>query len=71
MRIDVEPVFGASKRLQPVTEAPASVTIVTRDEIARYGYRSLADVLRGVRGFYVTSNRNYSYLGAGGLCQTR
>jgi iron complex outermembrane receptor protein len=69
MRIDVEPVFGASKRLQPVTEAPASVTIVTRDEIARYGYRSLADVLRGVRGFYVTSDRNYSYLGARGFAR--
>jgi iron complex outermembrane receptor protein len=69
MRIDVEPVFGASKRLQPVTEAPASVTIVTRDEIARYGYRSLADVLRGVRGFFVTSDRNYSYLGARGFAR--
>ena len=69
MRIDVEPVFGASKRLQSVTEAPASVTIVTRDEIARYGYRSLADVLRGVRGFFVTSDRNYSYLGARGFAR--
>ena len=29
MRIPVEPVFGASKRLQPVTEAPASVTTKT------------------------------------------
>lgn len=67
MRIAVEPVFGASKRLQPVTEAPASVTIVTREEIARYGYRSLADVLRSVRGFSVTSDRNYSFLGARGF----
>lgn len=69
MRISVEPVFGASKRVQPVTEAPASVTIVTRDEIARYGYRSLADVLRSVRGFYVISDRNYSYLGARGFAR--
>ena len=69
MRIEIEPVFGASKRMQPVTEAPASVTIVTRDEIARYGYRSLADVLRSVRGFYVTNDRNYSYLGARGFAR--
>ena len=69
MRIEIEPVFGASKRLQPVTEAPASVTIVTREEIARYGYRSLADVLRGVRGFFVTTDRNYSYLGARGFAR--
>ena len=69
LQVEVEPVFGASKRLQPVTEAPASVTIITADEIARYGYRTLADILRGVRGLFVTYDRNYSYLGARGLAR--
>jgi iron complex outermembrane receptor protein len=67
MRIEIEPVFGASKRIQPVTEAPASVTIVTADEIARYGYQTLADVLGSVRGFYVANDRNYSWLGQRGV----
>src|SRR5688572_28146729 len=46
MNTEVQRVFGASERLQPVTEAPSSVTIVTAAEIERYGYRTLADILR-------------------------
>ena len=67
--VKVAPVFGASERLQPVTEAPASVTIITADEIRRYGYRTLADILRGTRGFFVTNDRNYSYVGVLGFNQ--
>ena len=37
------------------------------EDIDRFGYRTLADILRGVRGFYVTNDRNYSYLGVRGF----
>jgi iron complex outermembrane receptor protein len=70
MRIPVERVFGASQRLQPVTEAPASVTVITADDIARYGYRTLADILRSVRGLYVSDDRNYSYVGVRGFARS-
>jgi iron complex outermembrane receptor protein len=67
MRLDAGRVFGASERSQPVTEAPASVSFITADDIERYGYRTLADILHGVRGLYVSDDRNFSLLGARGF----
>ena len=52
-----------------MTEAPASVSFITAEEIARYGYRTLADILRGVRGMYVTDDRNFSLLGTRGFAK--
>jgi iron complex outermembrane receptor protein len=60
-------VYGASKYDQKLMEAPASVSIVNKDEIKKYGYRSLADILRSVRGFFATNDRNYQYLGVRGF----
>jgi iron complex outermembrane receptor protein len=67
MKIEVELVYGASRFQQRVTEAPSSVSIVTSDEIRKYGYHTLADILRSLRGFYITYDRNYSYVGVRGF----
>jgi iron complex outermembrane receptor protein len=69
MNVRVERVYGASRRVQPTTEAPSSVSIVTAEDISRHGYRTLADILRSVRGLFVTEDRNYSYVGARGFAR--
>ena len=69
VNIQVDSVFGASKYEQKVTRAPASVNIVNSDEIKKFGYRTLADVLRSTPGLYVTDDRNYSFLGFRGFSQ--
>jgi iron complex outermembrane receptor protein len=55
-------VFGAAKHAQTVSRAPASVQIITADEIATYGYRNLAEALQSLPGIYATNDRNYAYL---------
>jgi outer membrane receptor for ferrienterochelin and colicins len=65
--VKVATVYGASKHDQLETEAPSSVSVVTADDIKQSGYRTLADIINGVRGFYATSDRSYSYLGLRGF----
>ena len=67
MQMEVEKVVTASRFSQQVTEAPASMSVITGDDIRKYGYRTLADVLRSVPGLYLTYDRNYSYLGVRGF----
>jgi outer membrane receptor for ferrienterochelin and colicins len=67
MKVDIDSVYGASGYKQQVADTPASITVITADEIRRYGYRSLADVLRKVPGFYLTHDRVYNYIGERGF----
>lgn len=74
VRIDTDPLFqeipsvySASKYEQKVTKAPASISIVTADEIKKWGYRTFGDILNSLKGFYNTNDRNYGYAGARGI----
>jgi iron complex outermembrane receptor protein len=61
------PISTAAKYAQNMDEVAASVTVITAEEIARYGWRSLAEVLTAVRSVYTTSDRGYTYLGVRGI----
>lgn len=67
LSLEVERVYGASRYEQKVTRVPSAVTVVTAEEIRRFGYRNLLEVLRSVRGLYASDDRNYSYLGIRGF----
>ncbi len=67
LELNVDRVYSASKYEQSVSRAPASVSIVTSDDIRKLGLRTLAGVLQSVRGVYVPYDRTYSYLGIRGF----
>jgi len=64
LRVEVR---GASRYAQPLSETPASVTVIAEDELRRQSYRNLGEALSSVRGVYTSNDRNYTYLGVRGF----
>lgn len=61
------PVTGASKFEQKQSEVAAAVSVISREEIRAFGWRTLGQALASLPGIHTTYDRQYTYLGARGL----
>jgi outer membrane receptor protein involved in Fe transport len=53
--LDAE-IYTAGKTKEETRDIPASVVLVTRDDIEKYGYQSLVEVLESIPGLYYTTD---------------
>ncbi|HKQ68440.1 MAG TPA: TonB-dependent receptor plug domain-containing protein, partial [Polyangiaceae bacterium] len=60
-------VVTATKTARTVEEAPAVVSVVTREDIARWGYQSLSEALQHVVGFYIIDDHAIANAGVRGI----
>ena len=80
VRIEVDERVAVSAPLRPVYEvtaasrvtesadtAPASVTLISREEIRAFGFETLYDALGGVRGVFQTDDLTYQTIGVRGF----
>lgn len=58
---------SAAKYEQKQNEVAASVSVITRDEIKAFGWRTLGEALASLPGIHITYDRQYTYLGTRGF----
>lgn len=60
-------VFAATKSEKETRLAPASITVISKSDITRYGYNTVAEALTQVAGFGSTNNLVYQDFGVRGF----
>ncbi|MFO0755244.1 MAG: TonB-dependent receptor [Byssovorax sp.] len=70
--LDLKPlreVTAVSRYAEKVDDAPSSVSIVDAQELRAFGYPTIAEALRGLRGVTISNDRVYASAGIRGLGQ--
>lgn len=67
IEIEIPNVYGVSRFAQSSVQAPSAVTVIRREQIQKFGYRTLGDVLRSLRGFTTTYDRTIEFVGMRGF----
>jgi hypothetical protein len=67
--IPLREVSAASRRLESVEDAPSSVSVISSEELRAFGYPTIAEALRGVRGVTLSDDRAYTSANIRGLGQ--
>lgn len=62
-------VAAASRTTESTADAPASVTIITKQELRAMGYPTIAEAVRGVRGVFLSDDRAYEAVGFRGFAR--
>lgn len=60
-------IVGASKYAQKQDEVAAAVSVITRDEIRAFGWRTIDEALASLPGVHSTYDRQYNYIGTRGF----
>ncbi|MFL5322010.1 MAG: TonB-dependent receptor plug domain-containing protein [Myxococcaceae bacterium] len=61
------PIAAVSRKEERSSQAPASVFVLTGDDILRQGFRSVDEALRSIPGLWVNDDSLYPYVGVRGL----
>ncbi len=70
--LNLEPIHeqtAVSRYAESVEDAPSSVSVIDGREIRAFGYPTIAESLRGMRGFYLSNDRVYFSAGVRGVGQ--
>lgn len=59
-------VYSAARYVQTIAETPANVSIISRDDIRRYGYRNVPDALKSLPGVFDAASQ-WPALGVSGV----